>query len=115
VLKGCEWVVEARGCRVEPLEDPAGLARLCDRIVAELGLKVLGRPQWHQFPGPKGVTGLYLLAESHLAVHTFPEHELATFNLFCCRPRPAWPWQARLADHLGATRVDVRELLRGAT
>jgi S-adenosylmethionine/arginine decarboxylase-like enzyme len=31
-------------------------------------------------------TGLVLFAESHLAVHSFPEHGSLTLNLFCCRP-----------------------------
>ena len=59
------------------------------------------------------MTGLYLLAESHLACHTYPEHGLATFNLYCCRPRPDWPWAARLGDALGASDVRVRVIERG--
>ena len=74
---------------------------------------MLGPGLWHRFPFPGGVTGLYLLTESHLACHTYPEHALATFNLYCCRPRPRWPWEQRLAEVLGAARVLVRCLPRG--
>lgn len=78
-----------------------------------LELKVIGVPQWHTFPGPGGVTGLVLLAESHLAIHTFPEHGFAAFNVYCCKPRAA-PDFAQLAHvHLGASGVEVRELKRG--
>jgi S-adenosylmethionine decarboxylase len=69
---------------------------------------------WHQFPQPGGVTGLYLLSESHLACHTFPETRLATFNLYCCRARPPFEWEARLQAMLGATRVTVRTAVRGS-
>ena len=110
---GLEWFIDAEGCRPEALRDAAGLRRVCERVVAELGLHVVGEPHWHQFPGPAGVTALYLLTESHLALHTFPESGLATFNLYCCRPRRPWPWRERLADALGAARVHVRSAARG--
>jgi S-adenosylmethionine decarboxylase len=110
---GVEWVVEAFDCAADRLRSADRLRRLCDALLAELALTRVGEPVWHTFPGAGGVTGLYLLAESHLACHTYPEHGLATFNLYCCRPRPRWAWEARLADALAATRVLVREVARG--
>jgi S-adenosylmethionine decarboxylase len=90
------------------------LRRVCEQIMTHLGLHVVGDGLWHQFPPPGGVTGLYLLTESHLACHTYPENGVATFNLYCCRPRPAWAWEARLRELLGAARVTVRSAARGA-
>jgi S-adenosylmethionine decarboxylase len=110
---GLEWLIDAHGCRPAALRDPAVLRGLCDRVVRELELRVVGEPSWHQFPDPGGVTGMFLLTESHLTVHTFPERGLATFNLYCCRPRRPWPWRERLAEALGAADVSVRELPRG--
>ncbi len=72
------------------------------RIVSELGLHPAGEAQWKVFPGEGGVTGLLLLTESHLACHTFPETGFASFDLYCCRERPEWPWSARLGEALGA-------------
>ncbi|MBX9579143.1 MAG: S-adenosylmethionine decarboxylase [Gemmataceae bacterium] len=110
---GVEWVVEAWGCDPARLRDPATVRGLCDRLLAELDLRAVAPPLWHLFPGPGGVTGLYLLAESHLACHTYPEHALATLNLYCCRPRRRWPWEDRLAEHLRAAEVAVRSVERG--
>ena len=112
-LVGVEWVVEAFDCDPDRLRDRAKLQDLCDRLLKELDLHALGMTQWHTFPYPGGVTGLYLLTESHLACHTYPEHALATFNLYCCRPRSRWPWEKRLIEALGAERVIVRSLERG--
>ena len=111
---GTEWLVDAEGCSADLLRDVDTVRGLCEEIIADLGLRVVGDPMWHQFPQPGGVTGLYLLTESHLACHTFPETSIATFNLYCCRPRPPFPWEERLASLLGASRVTVRTAARGA-
>ena len=110
---GIEWLVDAEGCRAELLRDLPTLRRLCEQIIADLDLHVVGEGVWHQFPPPGGVTGLYLLTESHLACHTYPEIGIATFNLYCCRTRPRWPWEEQLRTLLGAARVTVRSPTRG--
>ncbi|MEM7245146.1 MAG: S-adenosylmethionine decarboxylase [Acidobacteriota bacterium] len=110
---GVEWVVDAAGCRPEALRSVETLTAVFDRVVEEKGLKPLGETRWHVFPGPGGVTGLLMLTESHLSCHTFPETGLAAFNLYCCRPRPEWPWEERLAELLGAETVRLRRIERG--
>jgi S-adenosylmethionine decarboxylase len=112
VARGDEWIGEAVGCDAERLPDPASRAALIDRMVNELGLRAIGAGQWHVFPPPGGITGMLLLAESHLTVHTFPEHRSLCLNLFCCTPRPAWQFIERLAEMVGAERVEVRHLER---
>ena len=112
VARGDEWIVEAFGCDAERLADRSSLAAVVDRMVNELGLRPVGTGQWHVFPPPGGITGMLLLAESHLTVHTFPEHRSLCLNLFCCTPRRAWPFGARLEEMLGAERVSVRHLER---
>ena len=110
---GREWIVDALGASPAALRDLGLLRGIVDRLIAELGLRPVAAPLWHVFPGEAGVTGLVLLAESHVAVHTFPELGLATFNLYCCRPRAPWPWEQRLRELLSATSVTVREVERG--
>ncbi|HTE50509.1 MAG TPA: S-adenosylmethionine decarboxylase [Kofleriaceae bacterium] len=110
---GTEWIVDAHGCDPARLRDREAVRALLDRVVAELALGVVGQPLVHAFDAPGGVTALYLLTESHLCCHTYPESGVATFNLYCCRERPAWPWAAALADALGASRVEVRRERRG--
>ena len=111
---GTEWLVDAEDCAPELLRDINAVRNLCDEIIDSLDLRVVHEPMWHKFPEPGGVTGLYLLTESHLACHTFPETGLATFNLYCCRPRPPFAWEERLSGLLRAGRVTVRTTTRGA-
>jgi S-adenosylmethionine decarboxylase len=110
---GCEWIVDAAGCSSEKLCCGQSLRALCNALIAELDLHVVGAPQWHQFPPPGGWTGMYLLTESHLTIHTFPEHGQATLNLYCCRQRKEWDWEGRLEELLGATMVKVTCVERG--
>jgi S-adenosylmethionine decarboxylase len=105
-------VVEAFGCEVERLTSRAALQAVFEAAVEELGLHPVGEAVWHAFPAPGGITGLWLLAESHLTVHTFPEFGSACLNLFCCTPRAEWDWAARLRVLLGATEVRVRSVPR---
>ncbi|HKY05047.1 MAG TPA: S-adenosylmethionine decarboxylase [Blastocatellia bacterium] len=108
-------MVDASGCSPQLLSDMYAMRRLCAQIIAELDLCVVGEGHWHKFPPPGGVTGLFLLTESHLACHTYPEIGLATFNLYCCRARPDWPWRERLRLELGASDVSINTVERGAS
>src|SRR5687767_12840000 len=112
MIVGTEWLVEATGCNAASLRDETLLRELLDRVIADLGLKVIGSV-WHKFPGEAGVTGLVALAESHLACHTYPEHRTATFNLYCCRTRPEWDWAGNLRLALNADNVVVSKVQRG--
>lgn len=110
---GREWVVDATGAPPEALRDLERIKGVVALVISEMRLSPIGTPQWHVFPGEAGVTGMVMLSESHITVHTFPELGLATFNLYCCRPRTPWPWQQRLQQLLSAAHVHVREIERG--
>jgi len=111
-MSGIEWVVDAHGCSAEALSSPALLRELFARIIGALQLRPVGETQWHQFPNTGGITGLCLLAESHLACHTFPEFGSLCLNLFCCVPRESWDFENDIAEMFGATSVAVRTLTR---
>ncbi len=109
---GEEWVVDAGGCDPSSLRSGERLRGLFESMITGLNLHPVAPAAWHQFPGPGGWTGYLLLAESHLAVHTFPEHGTLCLNLFCCRPREAWSYEAELAERFGARAVSVRRVAR---
>jgi S-adenosylmethionine decarboxylase len=112
MIVGTEWLIEAAGCNAESLRRESVLRSLIDAIIDDLGLKSIGSV-WHAFGGEGGVTGLIALTESHLACHTYPEHRIATFNLYCCRSRPEWDWETNLRSALSATAVIVTRIERG--
>ena len=113
LLGGTEWLVDALECDPVRLRDLEALVELGSALIQALELRVIGAPLLHRFDGPGGVTGLYLLSESHLAWHTYPETGLCTLNVYCCRPRPMLDWEGLLRRALGAGRVTVTMVRRG--
>ncbi|MBV6496695.1 MAG: adenosylmethionine decarboxylase [Acidobacteria bacterium] len=112
MIVGTEWLIEASGCDPEILRDEAVVREVFLSVINDLGLKSIGSV-WHKFPGEGGVTGLVALTESHLACHTYPEHGVATFNLYCCRTRPEWNWELNLKKAFYAAEVRVTRIERG--
>lgn len=111
-MNGVEWLIDVRGCRPDALARPDTIVALFEAIVAHAGLRPIGRPAWHQFPTTGGVTAVWMLQESHLTIHTFPEFASASLNLFCCTPRPEPAWQDLIDRHLGPSTIRVQECLR---
>src|SRR5262245_44808365 len=109
---GVEWLIEVFGCADSQLRDQARLDEMFREIVTRMDLKPVGEPIWHSFPNSGGVTGLWLLQESHLAIHTFPEYHSACINIFCCSPRRGLDWHRTMFTALGATATQVRECER---
>jgi len=77
---------------------------------------VLGE-QFHGF-SPHGVTGVVLLAESHLSIHTWPEHGYAALDVFTCgigedTTTDTWMAAAYLKDAFAAKTFEVRRIERG--
>lgn len=74
-------------CNRELLVDADQLADLCRRHTVAVGLTLVDE-KWFTFPDfkgqPGGVTGMLLLAESHLAVHTWPERGGVTLDVYVC-------------------------------
>jgi S-adenosylmethionine decarboxylase len=68
---------------------------------------------FHEF-NPFGISGVVVIAESHLAIHTWPEYRYAAVDVFSCgdvlQPQVAADY---LVEQFGASRASVVELQRG--
>jgi spermidine synthase/S-adenosylmethionine decarboxylase len=122
-MNGLHLIADLHDCRCAPalLLDAAALETYCSEACLRHGLTVVGR-LFHAFRDPAGaaagVTGAVVLAESHLAVHTWPECAGVTIDLYVCnysgdnsaRARALF---AELLGHFAAARVARRSVARG--
>lgn len=67
----------------EHLEDVEAIDRAM-RAAAEAAGAIVLDAQFHDFGAGCGVTGVVLLAESHISIHTWPEHDYAAIDVFMC-------------------------------
>lgn len=89
-MQGLHLTADLRGCRGDAalMSDVSALRTLCIAAVEEAGLTPVGE-LFHRFATAphqqqSGITGVVLLSESHLAVHTWPEIDGATIDAYVC-------------------------------
>nr|WP_269449871.1 S-adenosylmethionine decarboxylase [Auraticoccus cholistanensis] len=103
---------EVSGADPARLDDLELVQRLLARVVGEAGLTPVAETA-HRF-SPQGLSLAVLLAESHIAAHTWPEAGTAYLTLTTCRP-PDPDFGAATAalvrEGLAADRVELRELV----
>ncbi|MCS7115079.1 MAG: adenosylmethionine decarboxylase [Nitrososphaerota archaeon] len=79
---GIHIIAEFRGVDPAKISKVEDLRAVLDRVVAKSGLHVISS-SFHQFE-PYGVSAIYLLSESHLSVHTWPEYGYMALDIFTC-------------------------------
>ncbi len=63
---------------------------------------------------PQGITAVAIIAESHVIIHTWPEHGFVTLDVFTCGDRPL-PEQAvnAVREAFAPSHIEAKELVRG--
>jgi len=109
---GKQLLLELKGCNKEALNDLGFLKGVLLTAARECGATVLGE-SFHQFT-PQGVSGVVVVAESHLVIHTWPEYGYAAVDIFTCG-NSVQPEKAAelLIEKLGANSHSVIEMQRG--
>ncbi|MGI6413949.1 MAG: adenosylmethionine decarboxylase [Syntrophomonadaceae bacterium] len=109
---GRHVLAEMSGCRFEVLNDIKLVENIMVNAALEAGAEIR-EFVFHKF-SPQGVSGVVVIAESHLAIHTWPELGYAAVDVFTCGEKVN-PWIAcnYLAKMFGADYVDASEVQRG--
>lgn len=89
-MQGLHLTADLSGCKknLSLMTDVARLRATCLKLVEASGLTAVNEV-FHAFPGADadetgGITGTVLLAESHLALHTWPELQAVTLDVYVC-------------------------------
>ncbi len=108
---GRHLIAELHGC--DGLDQVDRVERaLCEAAAAAQA--TLLEIRLHSFGIGQGVTGVALLAESHISIHTWPEHGYAAIDIFLCAPQHDLEAALDvLVASFGAGRVDRQIIARG--
>ena len=109
---GRHLLIELQDCNREVLNDLNFLREAMISAAVNCGAVVLG-DSFHRF-SPQGVSGVVVIAESHLSIHTWPEFAYAAVDIFTCgttvKPEKA---SETLVVKLEAKNHYSREIQRG--
>jgi len=109
---GKHWLVEFYGCPATCLSGVKEVEQTLCEAAIQAGATIV-EMRFHQF-APWGVSGIVIIQESHLSIHTWPEHGFAAFDLFTCDASlPADKTLEFLKTAFGATHMTVRPFDRG--
>lgn len=108
---GRHLLVEYTGCDAAVLADLEQVTATMLEAARASGATVVTH-SFHHF-SPHGVSGAVIIAESHLAIHTWPEHRFAAVDFFTCGPVDTDKGLAVLRAGLGAAEEIRLELERG--
>jgi S-adenosylmethionine decarboxylase len=79
---GRHLLLELHDCNREALDDTDMIRDVMLKAAIDCGAVVLGS-QFHHF-NPQGVSGVVVIAESHISIHTWPEYGYAAVDVFTC-------------------------------
>ncbi len=109
---GHHSLIELSGCDPEKLKRVAGVRRAMLEAARRANGTIV-KAVFHAF-SPWGVSGVVVIAESHLTIHTWPEHGYAAVDVFSCSPKlkqaEVRKW---LAKEFGARRTKTIRVRRG--
>jgi S-adenosylmethionine decarboxylase proenzyme len=111
---GCHLLADLFGVDAALLADAGLLRQLLHEAVARSGLRAVSEPVIVSFQPGAGVTGFVVLAESHIAFHSYPERGYLAVDIFTCGPHadPDAALEA-VADRLRPVRTEAHRYVRG--
>jgi len=87
---GTHLMLDCRQCDIEKISSLDTVYQLLDELPAIIEMKKITRPYVFPYEGlvpeDKGITGVVVIAESHITFHSFVEKDYFFFDMFSCRP-----------------------------
>jgi S-adenosylmethionine decarboxylase len=109
---GQHLIAEYYGCAPGVLDDLEALKEMMLAAAQKAGATPV-KAEFHRFM-PQGVSGVVIIAESHLTIHTWPEYAYAAIDFFTCG-HSTYPMRAHefLSQALGSSHSHLLTLARG--
>ena len=114
---GPHLMVEASGCKYEKLTDIKLLTNLLDSMPDQMDMTKVMPPYVFQYKGEVpddwGLSGIVIIAESHLAIHTFPDKGFITVDIFSCKDFDVRKAVSKIVEVFEPTTWDEQLIMRG--
>lgn len=110
-------MIDCYGCNKEKLSDMDLIFDTLNKFPDQIGMTKIMPPYVFKYQGtvPEdyGISGVVLIAESHITIHTFPEKMHAFIDIFSCKDFDTAPATAYMIDLFEASNYDVQLSSRG--
>lgn len=116
---GKHFMIDAYGGAHDQLADRALVWRCLDELPQRLGMLKLAEPtvHWAEPNGikdPGGWSGIVVIAESHISIHTFPGRRFASIDVYTCRNgMPTGEIEDYFREVFGFTELETHFVERG--
>lgn len=94
------------------MDHPQALRRVIQDMANACGATLLSL-DLHVFSPNGGVSGVAVLQESHISIHTWPEFEYAAMDIFVCGTLDPYKCIPTLKEHLRPGKINIMEIKRG--
>ena len=114
---GPHLMLDGYGCAKAKLEDLNLIYRILDELPARIGMTKIMPPYVFKYSGLKpedwGLSGFVLIAESHVSIHTFPEKNFVSVDIFSCKAFDAEFSADYMKAAFGMAKIETNVIDRG--
>ena len=114
---GPHLMLDCRQCNPEKISDVAYIFNVLNTLPERIGMTKITQPYVFPYAGlvpeDKGVTGIVVIAESHLSFHSFTEKDYFFFDLFSCKPFDVEAARQYILEAFEAKEVETHYVERG--
>ncbi|MDB4728389.1 adenosylmethionine decarboxylase [Saprospiraceae bacterium] len=108
---GKHVILELYECEASLLSDPNSVSEIMQKAATIMGATVV-ESAFHHF-SPLGVSGVVIIMESHLTIHTWPEYSYAAIDIFTCGDIQMDKGIDFLKEKLRSKKSEIKVLNRG--
>lgn len=115
---GLHLTVDGYGCDKSKVGDMSLVFKVLDKLPSVIGMKKITTPYVMPYDGDKnpedwGISGFVMIAESHISVHTYPEKNYLTADVYSCNHFDSDKAANFLIRAFGIKEVERNEVIRG--
>ncbi len=114
---GPHLTIDAKKCNIAKLKDFNFVFDVLDQLPAKIGMTKITQPYVFKYSGivpeDAGITGVVIIAESHISIHTFPYKDYVFIDVFSCKNFNTQKAVKLLIDAFESKEADIKVVRRG--